>query len=417
MKWLGRVLYIVMIFFVGLFVLALNNNKQLAKYYDEYAQKELDENNREKYMEHFMTSKLVKEYLKDPIYVANSDDDKFPFELAIYHAKVNVSKDDTKDYLILYLNENGIDFENILEDYESFEKNGNNALMLAKLKIDGVKEEFNIPININKEDRTALHLIEVTQDDNKNDIFSVQYKDEDGKTLQEQSSKIEYINLSILDGTLGTKEEEIIETVFARFENDKNANMDSVDSFEIKDYTLPKKNDEDEEVVIEVLTAKSFNGEVEKYALSDKYEDENNLGVFHEELLEPFLTKAKNSLYWYVLIVILVTYLIFFLKPTIEYFKNKNIGTTQTEEVSNEVHDSDDFKSFKMIDSKDEVEVIEDEEVEEETVEDEVKEENISFNYNNMTVKELRELAKERKLTGYSSLNKKDLINFIKENE
>ena len=54
-----------------------------------------------------------------------------------------------------------------------------------------------------------------------------------------------------------------------------------------------------------------------------------------------------------------------------------------------------------------------------ETVEEQVTslslEENID--YESMTVVQLRELAKERGLTGYSSLNKADLIQLLKDNE
>jgi len=420
MKWLGRILYVVMIFFIGMFVLAFNNNKQLAKYYDEYAQIELENNNREAYIEHFMTSKLIKEYIKEPIYLAKSDDSKYPFEIAIYHAKVNISKDEMKDYLILYLNETGIDFKNILEDYESFEKNGNNALMLAKLKIENVEEEFNIPININLKDRSALHLIEVKKDDNKDNIFNVQYRDEDGKTKQAESTRIESINLSILDGTLGTKEDEIIETIFARFVNDKDANMNNnIDSFENDEY-IQIKEDKDgnkTEKKHQVLKAKAFNGEVDNYDLSELYKDESNLGKVHEKMLDPFIKKAKNSLYWYALIIVIVTYLIFFLKPTIEYIKHRNVGKDSTNEVSKDKRGSDDFDSFKFKE-KEEVKVIDEEKFEpinNETLIDHKTDELID--YNAMTVKELKDLAKERNLTGYSTLNKKDLIEFLKENE
>ena len=40
-----------------------------------------------------------------------------------------------------------------------------------------------------------------------------------------------------------------------------------------------------------------------------------------------------------------------------------------------------------------------------------------SINYESMTAVQLRELAKERGLTGYSSLNKADLIQLLKDNE
>ena len=40
-----------------------------------------------------------------------------------------------------------------------------------------------------------------------------------------------------------------------------------------------------------------------------------------------------------------------------------------------------------------------------------------TIDYESMTVVQLRELAKERGLTGYSSLNKADLIQLLKDNE
>ena len=42
---------------------------------------------------------------------------------------------------------------------------------------------------------------------------------------------------------------------------------------------------------------------------------------------------------------------------------------------------------------------------------------NETIDYESMTVTQLREIAKDRGLTGYSSLNKADLIQFVIDNE
>ena len=48
---------------------------------------------------------------------------------------------------------------------------------------------------------------------------------------------------------------------------------------------------------------------------------------------------------------------------------------------------------------------------------DRVDETNETIDYESMTVTQLREIAKERGLTGYSSLNKADLIQLLRDNE
>lgn len=402
MKWLGRILYVVMVFFIGLFVVAISNNTKLNQYYEDKALPLLVENNREAYIEEFMTSRLVEKYIEKPVYLVESENNDYNFEFAMYHAEVNASKNDLKKYIILYFNIEDIDLENILYDYESYEKTKDNALYLAKFKIDGLDEFLNIPFEVDVNKRSAVHLLEVRKDDNNNDVFYIQYRDDDGKNQQITSDLINQIEISLLDGTKGREEDDLIEHVIATIDHNKNYTVE----LGKKEY-LTDKNDDG------TLISNNFNGKSNNFGLNDLYEDESNLGVYHKDEVNKYLSKAKNSLYWYGLIIAGITYLLFFLKPTINYFKNKK----DSKQIEEQADSDEEFQGFN-VDRKVLEEIEAEKEAKEEIVEEPIKDE--TNNLNNLdkkTVKELKEIAKEMNLTGYTQLRKAELIKLIKENK
>ena len=67
MKWIGRILYIIVVVIIGTLVLRFSQINAQVKYYNDNALPYLIENDRENYIEGYMTAKLVEEYIKYPI--------------------------------------------------------------------------------------------------------------------------------------------------------------------------------------------------------------------------------------------------------------------------------------------------------------------------------------------------------------
>src|SRR5690554_4060740 len=90
MKWIGRILYIVFVFIVTLLVIQFAQINGLLNYYENEAVIFLAEENydREAYIERYMTVNIVDTYLKDPVYLVESDDEKFAFDFAITNLKL-----------------------------------------------------------------------------------------------------------------------------------------------------------------------------------------------------------------------------------------------------------------------------------------------------------------------------------------
>lgn len=102
MKWIGRGLYVFVVFLIASYVMSYASFSRQLKYYEKYSQEFVEDYDYEKYMEVFMTANLVDKYLKDPIYLATSNDEKFPFEFSITQAKASQKKYRTYIIVILF---------------------------------------------------------------------------------------------------------------------------------------------------------------------------------------------------------------------------------------------------------------------------------------------------------------------------
>jgi|GEM_PF-3793935 len=383
MKWIGRILYIVFVFIVTLLVIQFAQINGLLNYYENEAVIFLAEENydREAYIERYMTVNIVDTYLKDPVYLVESDDEKFAFDFAIYQLKVADKDDNEFTYLAFYFNEYEFNYEELLNDYEAFEENNRLARIGLEIKVAGNSQVIENYFTIDYKNRLALIMFEQVTNDALENVFDYTMNIEAPEEgLVYQTKEIERITLKLEDFTLSKDQNtDPAETVIANIVSDQNNDLSNVDNLVLENG---------------VLTSTNFNGSINSYLLDELYEDEQLLGSTDYDVLDEYQEKSiRKILGIYFIIVIVITFLLFFLKPLKNHINYKRMEKRrrikQDEAELNEV----DSKEVKIEESKPEID------------------------YKAMTVAELKELAKELGLSKYSNLKKEDLINLIRQNQ
>jgi len=412
MKWIGRIFYIALVLIIGFFVLRFSQINAQVKYYNEKAAPYLLEDDREGYIPRYMTANLIETYLKDPVYLAqSSDSNDFEFEFAIYHLKIFGEEQDVT-YLAFYFNEITFDYESLLNDFEKYEENTNLAAISIEVKMKDVEELSSEYYPLDASFRMPVILLQQVIDENKNPVFSFQVVLEgDSEYTVKESTEIEKISLVLSDLTSAEEADEPTRTIIAEFTSDVNNTMENSDELITQDN---------------IIISTDFNGDIDSYVLDELYKDANNLGITFRDDLDVYLKGVTKSLLIYGLIVVGLTFIIFFLRPLLNHIDNKKtLRRREEQQAAKELkakeqalqNDSALIEEAEFVEEDTETELeVENEEIidQEDLVEDILEEET---DYNAKTVAELKSLAKEMGLTNYSTLKKADLIELIKQNK
>lgn len=412
MKWIGRIFYIALVLIIGFFVLRFSQINAQVKYYNEKAAPYLLEDDREGYIPRYMTANLIETYLKDPVYLAqSSDSNDFEFEFAIYHLKIFGEEQDVT-YLAFYFNEITFDYESLLNDFEKYEENTNLAAISIEVKMKDVEELSSEYYPLDASFRMPVILLQQVIDENKDPVFSFQVVLEgDSEYTVKESTEIEKISLVLSDLTSAEEADEPTRTIIAEFTSDVNNTMENSDELITQDN---------------IIISTDFNGDIDSYVLDELYKDANNLGITFRDDLDVYLKGVTKSLLIYGLIVVGLTFIIFFLRPLLNHIDNKKtLRRREEQQAAKELkakeqalqNDSALIEEAEFVEEDTETELeVENEEIidQEDLVEDILEEET---DYNAKTVAELKSLAKEMGLTNYSTLKKADLIELIKQNK
>ena len=405
MKWLGRVLILIVIF-IGLSqVLNYGLSKKVNMFYEENAVPLIKENKKDEYLEMFFTATMSHSYLKDPIYIGTSNDGLYPLDFSIYSAK---AKKDSHQSLLFYFSDqsedgtNKINYESIIDKYDNYEKNKHLVFIEYRVTFDKVDEtiKYNIPIEARY--RTPINLMNVVDGEF---YFNGTEKN---RVVGKTAKTINKIELVLVDQTESNGKEptKAKETNLLTLNNNNDAVMGSKDSLVMNDKNFLETN--------------NFNGNVSSFDLDNNYKDDAKVHVIDTSLIKPYNKYMVKPIVIFSLIAVVVLYLVFLFRPTMDFIekkrKEKRAKDTTKEEVElvqEEVTEVIDEVETEFL--TEELETIEEKSIIE--AESVVIEEVVELiDYNKYTVAELKELAKEQGLVGYSTLRKAELVKLLENN-
>lgn len=325
MKYIGYTIYTIFILIMGLLFNSIGKQSQLIKYYEEKASDALEEKDFESYLDAYMTYNLTSSYNNKPLYHASSNNDIIPFDFFIFQAELKTSTE--KGFFnYFYFYDNLESYDHLFTNNESIElfyKNQKLAHFVVKLYMDDEAEPTETPIYIsltkneigtysstskNKAKNKPLALTYNLKDTNNEDAFGyVSNNDKGNITHAKTISKIE---IDFVDFTLSTSpNDKPKRTPLVRFDHNDLANNEN-DSMQNSDEYL--------------ISSTNFNGNIKNYLDKTNFTDSELTATVQQSNIKEFKNIRTKWTLIYILFTIIVTFILFFLRPTIDFFV-KNI--------------------------------------------------------------------------------------------
>lgn len=305
MKWMPKVFYGVFIFLAT--VVFYNNSEKLQfrKFYEFEALEAIEQKDYDKYFETFFTAtKMTDKYSTTPLYEGIGAE-RFNFK---------IMQSMTNDTLVnwFYLADDVTDYSVFLDESEEKLLEGNFTRIMYTIEVF-MKNDEESPITnyfyINPESkdvRQPLPLMQfhLTEDDKLTYYYSS--NDKDNKVSYKQSDTISRIEIfftldhSSLDKPIKNK---IIEISHGENNNNELDNLSFIDG---------------------VYYGNSFNGQIDKHDLRENFKnDDDFIKTVEYSSVKKYFYIRRNYMLKVIGIELLITYLIFFLRPTIDLIKNK----------------------------------------------------------------------------------------------
>lgn len=314
MKWIGRILYLLVVFIVSFFVYMFSLAQKYYKFF-ETNMIELNETyDRERYIQTLMTDEiLLTSYLKDPIYIATSEEEGRKFEFGIYQFKYE-SKDLTNYVSAIFFKDLGIEEMVEISQDENYINNPNLV-------------QYKLSLYYNNDETPAIGYINSYYLNQKMFYFA---------TIGEFEGNINYSFNQSVDGNQTTINKDLLTKIEVDLVNSL---KEDVEETRILEVSHDDMHDNVGENKIIDGKATNFNGKVSYHDLKENYQKPTNEG--EEDLTGILLTEELNSyrgitirtniIYYSILAV--VTYLIYFLRPTINYFRNRKYQKTRQQNI------------------------------------------------------------------------------------
>ncbi|MDY0277173.1 MAG: hypothetical protein RBQ97_03720 [Acholeplasma sp.] len=314
MKWFGRIAFVFLLVVIGMSFYNSGVNKQAGKL-KETADEFID-SDPDKYLDIIFASSGIEKYLETPIYKGVfTGSGKKSSTLSIHQTIFN---NNGEDYYYLWLwfdsNENFYDMLLDKDKYMASEKEGQYlAYVVYEIHMG----------EIDNEDTTMYGSANIYRDQRSPVVF-LDMSSSDYSYLTDKTSKvINRISVSFYDFTTA-----------ADIEKDDPV----ITPFLILDNTNTGTNGEEILELNEdgVIVSKNFNGNYDAFNKKDDFKDESLVVLTnYKERLKPYVSVLITEMVKFVVIAIVVTYLLFFLKPTINYFKDRKYQKNKLEKSAN----------------------------------------------------------------------------------
>jgi len=298
-KWLIRIFYGIAVLMIGYTVLVTATSKRLEKYYNEEIVnlEKIDE-----YVDGTMTLHQVNRYLENPLYSYISNDEDYKFKINVYSFEVKDSYDVMHYGMLLYMFDIKIkDLESKLYDSEKFEEDKSLVSLQMTLRSSANNIKATVTTNMfyqDDNDNYQMHNVVYFNPIYTNIVkeginnFEV-YENDVNRTLKD----IVKIELSIIDNTSG---ETVVFNPFAKIVASDNGETNA-------EFVLDNS----------VLTVDAFSGDVKYYEqYTSNYE--SHAKVVDSSRLDKYNSVVVTDLLLYGGVIIVVTFLIFFLRPIID---------------------------------------------------------------------------------------------------
>lgn len=321
LKWFLRILYAFIVVIIGIMVLNEGFANKRLTYLEENAQTHFDENNMDSYLAEYNVAAERYRYVEQPLYNAVSNDSIFGFEFSIYHTQVAV-KDGSANVLVFILH--NLDINEPPLNEEEFDKNNNLVRIRVSMQFENglYQQDYNLDGNIMPLPSPYAMDVAIPME------IQVVENGEEGKSFKVDegiTGKLEEVKFELIDSTL--YENEPKRTIFAVFKsNDTVEEKYLVHEELIKDTVITTDHNNETVELTNTLTSKLFNGTIERFDVEYLYDEENpdiTIGISDLSKLNSYNSIVVKYVSIFLIIAIIITYLLFFLNPTIKYFKNK----------------------------------------------------------------------------------------------
>lgn len=317
MKWIGRILFIFLVFIIGISVIQSSKMKQRFKYYETEGVKALEENDLEKFLDIYFTASLADKnrevsFLKNPVYHAAASNDNINYDLYMFQTNsiIKTKKEDINEYITwFYFNDNIEDYSVLLDnenDHKLLKEPFTRLLYVIDVEVEGDENKIQnyFPINpLQKYIRIPIPLLQNKLDENGNNIFK--YVNDSKSQNVKETNLIKNISIKfVLENS--NLEKPIEKQILDISHNDKEFN--GVDNLVLEDG---------------IFVSNNFNGSSTQYDYSESFKDQTLINVLDHTKLDPYKGVVTKAVLTYSAIVAVITYLLFFLRPTIDFFRNR----------------------------------------------------------------------------------------------